>query len=293
MFPLKSRKIGGFTFRQPYPASFGSLAGHPHLGVDYSANYVDLFMPFTGKITIMVGAQGGNTIWVYPDGQDIIIRLMHLSQMVQAGNYKEGDKIGVTGNSGSATTSPHLHCDISKHALNINDINNFLDPEGFNWEDNMISQMGITNALMEARKENNLSLTDGGLLADSKAVMEGDETTLANILKAYHKAGDLIHKSECPVEECSSFSSCESQGYVLLANGYVSKSEIPDMSKYIKKTDCDTKIDDQVAADKTKCEAQIVTNIGKKCPVAAKPIKEVKVETDIWDKIFRFLGFKK
>ena len=68
MFPLKERRVGGYSFGQK------TFYSDHHFGTDYSAKYVTLYMPFTGTITTMTGTQGGNTIWVMPDGKDIVIR---------------------------------------------------------------------------------------------------------------------------------------------------------------------------------------------------------------------------
>lgn len=131
MFPLKERKVGGYSFGQRtwYTAH--------HLGTDYRAvKNTPLYAPFDGTIVSqMYGVQGGNTILFHPDKQDVVIRFMHLSRFVtRGGKVKKGDIIGYTGNTGAATTGAHLHVDISKHALNIYNFQNFLDPEKFEWK---------------------------------------------------------------------------------------------------------------------------------------------------------------
>ena len=132
MFVLRKKQIGGYEFGEKTTYS------EHHLGTDYSADCgTDLFMPFNGKIKSLYGKQGGNTVYAYPDGQDVVIRLMHLRSSVADGEYKEGDVIGLTGNSGSLTTGCHLHLDISKNEVNINDFSNFINPEEFNWGGNM------------------------------------------------------------------------------------------------------------------------------------------------------------
>ena len=138
MFILKNRIVGGFKFRELYPKSFGSLAGHPHLGTDYNAIIgTKLYSPFDGIIkSVLIGAQGGKTIWYKPFNDDVIMRFMHLSEFkCGIGDVvKEGDVIGLTGNTGSASNAPHLHCDISKHKVDIYNIDNFIDPETYQWE---------------------------------------------------------------------------------------------------------------------------------------------------------------
>lgn len=137
MFPLKEKKIGGFTFGQIYPKSFGTLAGHKHLGVDYRAvTGTPLYAPFGGQITnTLIGVEGGKTIWFKPENDNVIMRFMHLLNIgCNKGDWvQEGKFIGLTGNTGSATTGAHLHLDISKKSVDIYTFANFLDPEKYQW----------------------------------------------------------------------------------------------------------------------------------------------------------------
>lgn len=131
MFPLKVRKVGGYTFGQRtwYTAH--------HLGTDYSAlKGTPLYAPFDGNIVSqMYGVQGGRTILMKPIGQDVAIRFMHLDRFTtKGGRVKKGDVIAYTGNTGVTTKGAHLHIDISKHALNIYNFSNFVDPERFDWK---------------------------------------------------------------------------------------------------------------------------------------------------------------
>lgn len=127
MFPLKVRQIGGYTFGQP------TFYSNFHLGTDYVADYNKLYAPFDGEVSTSVGPQGGKTIQFKPVNQDVVIRFLHLEQFIKVGTVQAGDLIARTGNTG-ASTGPHLHLDISKHSLDLSNINNFIDPEKFNWE---------------------------------------------------------------------------------------------------------------------------------------------------------------
>ncbi len=139
MFPLNQRKIGGYTFGQPtFYSSF-------HLGTDYTADFNKLFAPFDGTVTTAFGPQGGKTIHFRPDNQPIVIRFLHLDQFIKVGSCKKGELIARTGNTG-ASTGPHLHLDISKNNLDLNNINNFIDPEKFNWEGEPMNQAKVVKS---------------------------------------------------------------------------------------------------------------------------------------------------
>lgn len=132
MFPLKQKKIGGYEFGEK------TFYSDHHLGTDYTASTgTPLYAPFTGVITkVMTGTEGGKTIWFKPDKDNVIMRFMHLSEFKRNNGtmVEEGDVIGLTGNTGSMTKAPHLHLDISKSYVKLNDFNNFIDPEKYEWE---------------------------------------------------------------------------------------------------------------------------------------------------------------
>jgi len=106
--------------------------------VDYSANYVPIYAPFNGTATVSTGVQGGKTIGFKPDNMVVRMRFMHLSQM-KSGHFQEGEQIGTTGNTGKFTSAPHLHLDIATSwgGAYWTNINNFIDPETFNFGGNM------------------------------------------------------------------------------------------------------------------------------------------------------------
>lgn len=129
MFPSKKQTINGFTFGQR------TWYTKNHLGVDYKGKIGDIvYAPFDGEvITQLKGEQGGLTVWFKPKHDDVIMRFMHLSKFGKKGKVKEGDIIGYVGNTGKATTGPHLHLDISKKTVQITKFANFLDPEKYDW----------------------------------------------------------------------------------------------------------------------------------------------------------------
>jgi murein DD-endopeptidase MepM/ murein hydrolase activator NlpD len=78
------------------------------------------------------GPEGGNTIFIRCPNNKRLFRCMHLAQKGIVGQYKEGQRIGYVGNTGSLTTATHLHIDISKDGiLRLNDTKNFEDPEAY------------------------------------------------------------------------------------------------------------------------------------------------------------------
>lgn len=130
----------GFRFRQPYPPSFGSLAGKLHLGLDKGGrnaafpNGIDgmpIVAPSDGTVVArFTKPEGGNTIH-FLDSLGNLWRFLHLRGFASPpfALTVEGAMLGRVGSTGTST-GPHLHNDISKGSiLKLNDINNFFDPE--------------------------------------------------------------------------------------------------------------------------------------------------------------------
>jgi hypothetical protein len=126
MFPLKKRKTLTYVF--------GSKTWYNnfHIGVDYEANSIELYAPFDGEVKTAKGDEAGYYIVFKPDHDNVEMRFLHLSKFVNTGRVKQGQLIAITGNTGKSTT-PHLHLDISKNKVNLNDIKNYIDPEKYNW----------------------------------------------------------------------------------------------------------------------------------------------------------------
>jgi len=127
MYPLNKWLLypRGYRFGQP------TFYSDFHLGLDVVCPSGTEIIAWDDLVVsnALVGAQGGNTIWVKSDGK--LFRLMHLSKPGKTGTYKKGQVIGYTGNTG-ASTAPHLHIDISKNGnLELNNHANFIDPEEY------------------------------------------------------------------------------------------------------------------------------------------------------------------
>lgn len=153
MFPLDEQIVGGYTHGQ-------KTAYSPHhLGTDYRAKLKDGLMPFTGKFEETKGTQGGNIALITPDalymGRKIVIRCLHLDRfLVMPGHYQKGTKVFRTGNTGmgvdahgnvTSTANPfHLHLDISWERVDLNNFENFIDPQKFDWNYDIVSSMNAT-----------------------------------------------------------------------------------------------------------------------------------------------------
>lgn len=128
MFPLSSNKIVGYGFgAKTFYSNF-------HLGGDYGNLGDEIKAPFDGQILqTSVLKEMGNCIFFKPDNDDVIMRFGHCREFkVKPGAVTEGQVIGIVGNTGK-TRGPHLHLDISKHAVNIYNPKNFVDPEKYDW----------------------------------------------------------------------------------------------------------------------------------------------------------------
>lgn len=110
-----------------------------HLGLDLIAPAgTPIYAPYDGEIigSSRTAAQG-NYVHFRPDvpylGLNVVIRFMHLVRPGRGvGRVAKGEIIGYVGSTGMSTGA-HLHVDISKGAVNIYNINNFIDPEVYNW----------------------------------------------------------------------------------------------------------------------------------------------------------------
>ena len=126
MFPIQNKYTIGYRFGQKT-----TYSSH-HLGLDcICPKNTPVFAPFNGKVTTIIGTEGGNTVWFY--WGSLIMRIMHLNSFAKKGQVDEGDIIGYVGSTGSLSSGNHAHIDISKVSVQIDNFNNFIDPETFNW----------------------------------------------------------------------------------------------------------------------------------------------------------------
>ena len=130
MYPTKSWK----TQRRGYLFNQKTFYSPHHLGldvIDKSGTVIYAWQDLT-VTKYSYGIEGGNTIEVKCKNNPYLFRLMHLLHHVKPGNYKEGAVLAQIGNTGTKTTGSHLHIDISKNGkVELNNLNNFLDPEKY------------------------------------------------------------------------------------------------------------------------------------------------------------------
>lgn len=124
MYPMKEWTTAkrGYTFLQP------TFYGTKHTGLDIMVDKVDYYAPFSGTAMTGNGVEGG-TWWqlIRDDGTKFIVR--HLSKVLKVGRVEIGQKVAVTGNSGTLTTAPHAHQEVYVNGK-------LVDPEKFNWINN-------------------------------------------------------------------------------------------------------------------------------------------------------------
>ena len=115
----------GYKFGQP------TSYNNRHIGIDLIVPVgTPCYAVADGNITLSyTGPKGGNIV-EYKVGS-LIFRYLHLSRRMEMGAYKEGDVIGFTGNTGTQTTGPHLHFDISHRRVDISNFQNFCDPDAY------------------------------------------------------------------------------------------------------------------------------------------------------------------
>lgn len=117
MFPLRQRKL-----IRGCQAHINAGLG---CGADYHAHYVYLYAPKSGRLTGYWGYQGGNWARLTLENGDVI-EMAHLDRLLKSGTVKEGELIGITGNTGNVTDFAHLHIQIFRGGKR-------LDPETYQW----------------------------------------------------------------------------------------------------------------------------------------------------------------
>lgn len=157
MFPLSKRKL--------IRGAMAHIKAGLGAGADYEAVYTGFKIPFDGIAKKYHGTEGGNWLRVTrPNGDQI--ELAHLSEyQVSDGTVKEGQNGGITGNTGSITTGPHLHIQIIRSGKR-------LDPEKYDWGDSKLND-GTMNYYIERPSKIDPAKTEIGVAID-----QGEQTTI-------------------------------------------------------------------------------------------------------------------
>lgn len=132
MYPIENFLSAKRGYRFGVPTSYNDF----HIGTDFLIpTGVPVRAPYDGDIVKYAsGPQGGNTIYYKPKHDNVIMRFLHLQRF--AGTFSTvsaGMIMGYSGNTGNQTTGPHLHIDISKVKVDLNNPKNFIDPEKYDW----------------------------------------------------------------------------------------------------------------------------------------------------------------
>lgn len=131
-YPLDNWEEIERSYRHGDKTWYGAI----HRGVDYIVTMgTKIYAPENGEIVVSSKFfQGGNTHWFRMQNTTygyVTMRLLHLDSLFTPGKYSEGAVIGIVGNTGSITIGPHLHLDLSKRDVILNNFNNFLEPEQY------------------------------------------------------------------------------------------------------------------------------------------------------------------
>ena len=175
MFVLKEKKL--------IRGSQAHIRAGLGAGVDYQANYTELYAPFDCKVDKeYFGNEGGNWLWI-TDQNDVSLQFAHLSKYVakQGESVREGQIMAITGNTGSITTGAHLHIQGIKNGKRI-------ELDNYNWgEGEYMTEEEIYNLLVylaRGVKDTNFSNWKGKLGDYAKAAR------LNNVLNSVYKAGN-------------------------------------------------------------------------------------------------------
>lgn len=173
----------GFRFKQKYPASFGSLAGKPHLGLDILCPVgTPIKAPCDGVIYLLRGSAHGNELGltiILKSTDGLYHRLGHNSayQCKQGQQVVAGAQVGLSGNTGTATTAAHCHYDISRK-LDSKNIDDYIDPELYIKQQGEDMNWGQANGILYAIT-GNTNNPDAQVLADAANLgNQGAETAI-------------------------------------------------------------------------------------------------------------------
>lgn len=159
----------------------GDAASHARYNVAPATDYAvprgrAVYAPFAGDVTRYWSITGGNTVRVQ-QSRDLAFVAQHLDGYAGAtGHNAEGRQIGVSGNTGSMTDGPHVHCWVE------------LDRERITFED-FISRMGGTETPIWRMTPDGTTPADGGItIGFLMALSDEQQEQLFNQTSAIYEA---------------------------------------------------------------------------------------------------------
>ena len=108
---FNAKVLNGYRSHRP-KGFYNAIKGHS--GVDLQFVYENLFSPITGEIVALtVQHEMGKCIYL-KDVKGNVHVFAHMKQFSVSihTQVKRGDMLGITGNTGSKTTAPHLHYEV-------------------------------------------------------------------------------------------------------------------------------------------------------------------------------------
>lgn len=199
-YPVKnsliSQEFGRDTRQDPIYSKFYEVFDYKHCGVDFPVSVgTNVFASFSGIVVRsenhsgmgnVAGIRNGNIVALYAHLSKINVNLDDL--------IEEGDKLGLSGDSGKACTLPHLHFelrDITKPTLKEMVFDPPFEKEVSQWKDTFIYKVNNKNTKkslkllsilyfgkedywMHIRDTNNFNIEGDSLLED------GLEVTIPN-----------------------------------------------------------------------------------------------------------------
>lgn len=144
-YPLKP-----ITVTNPFGKAGATKWYSFHTGIDLRARYANLYAPEAGTLKQTVSTAGGYGIQLTTaTGVHIF---WHLKERIRAGKVKEGQKIGVTGNSGKWTTAAHLHWGLKVRGVYVDPLKKV--------KANMATIKSLEKALTAMTRENKINYAE-------------------------------------------------------------------------------------------------------------------------------------
>ncbi len=107
---------------------------HHHIGSDFKVPVgTAIHAPEDGELVKVLfnKARGNTAIYIFHHGVDWGVEFCHLEELPTLGKFTRGQIVGYTGNTGTATTAPHLHVTLHKYGLVSKDYEQLISEAAF------------------------------------------------------------------------------------------------------------------------------------------------------------------